>query len=184
MRKIAIAVSGKPGSGKTTYARFIAREYNLRYISNGMLFRKLAKERGLPFEEFHKLAEKDPTIDRLIDSRAIAEAEKGNVVVDGHLSVWVLKDVAHLKIICNAPLDVRARRVASRDGITFEEAKREILLREKSNFERASRYYNINLNDFSVADLVITTEKLDITGVKKVIKAFIDEFKRLNIELF
>ncbi|HFC49573.1 MAG TPA: cytidylate kinase, partial [Thermofilum sp.] len=30
MRKIVIAVSGVPGAGKTTYARFIAEEYKLR----------------------------------------------------------------------------------------------------------------------------------------------------------
>jgi len=184
MRRIVIAVSGKPGSGKTTYAKFIAQRYGLRYISNGMIFRRLATERGYSFEEFHRIAESDPSIDKLIDERAIEEAKKGCVVVDGHLSVWVLKDIAHLKIICDASFDVRAERVSKRDNLPIQDVKMLLRLREQSNSERAKKHYGIDLSDLSVADLVVSTEKLDVEGVKKVIKTFIDEYKRLNPLLF
>jgi len=184
MRKIVIAVSGVPGAGKTTYARFIAKEYNLRYVSNGQLFRQYAKEKGLTLIELHKMAEKDPSIDKEIDMRAVKEAEKGGVVIDGHLAVWILKDLAHLKIIFTAPLEVRASRVAGRDKKPMEEAIKELLTRENSNRMRAKKYYNIDIGDFSVADLVVNTEKHDVIGVEKVIKTFIDEYKRLHPELF
>ncbi len=183
-RKVSIAVSGKPGTGKTTYARFIAARYGLRYVSNGMLFRQLAREKGLTFEELHRIAEEDPSIDRLIDQRAIEEARKGGVVVEGHLAAWVLKDVAHVKIVFVAPLEVRARRIAAREGLSYEEALKQVLFRERSNEERARRYYGLDINDLSVADLVVSTLLLDVEGVKRVVAAFLDEYRRLHPELF
>ncbi|HFC49438.1 MAG TPA: cytidylate kinase, partial [Thermofilum sp.] len=158
--------------------------YKLRYVSNGQLFRQYAKEKGIALIEIHKMAEKDPSIDKEIDMRAIKEAEKGGVVIDGHLAVWILKDLAHLKIIFTAPLEVRASRVSSRDKKPIEEAIKELLAREKSNKMRAKKYYNIDVDDYSVADLMVNTEKLDVIGVKKVVKTFINEYKRLRPELF
>ena len=182
-RKLTIAVSGLPGAGKTTYAKHIAEFFNLRYVSNGLLFRRLAKERGYTFEDFHKLAEEDPNIDKEIDKMAKREALKGGVVVDGHLAVWVLKDIAHIKIIYTAPIDIRAKRVAMRENIPYEKALEGILLREKSNFQRALKYYKINIYDYTVADLVINTGILDIDGVKKITINFLSNYLRLNQDL-
>ncbi|RLE83944.1 MAG: cytidylate kinase [Thermoprotei archaeon] len=184
MRKLSIAISGRPGSGKTTYSRFIAKTYRLRYVSNGEIFRQIAKERGLSLTELHELAERDPSIDRMIDERAIEEAKKGGVVIDGHLAVWVLRKYVDLALIFIAPLEVRARRIAERDGIEFKRALEEIKLREESNRRRARDYYGVNIDDFSVADLVVSTGKLDVKGVIKVITSFIEEYKRLRPDIF
>jgi cytidylate kinase len=112
---LVIAISGKPGAGKTTYAKEVARLFNLRYVSSGSLFRQLAIERGVSLVELHKLAEKDFGIDRIVDGRAVEEAKRGDVVVEGHLAGWVLRDFSDLRIFFTAPLEVRAMRVAARD---------------------------------------------------------------------
>ncbi|MEM4805085.1 MAG: nucleoside monophosphate kinase, partial [Thermofilaceae archaeon] len=83
MRRLTVAVSGKPGTGKTTYARHIAQVFNLRYVSSGELFRRIAQERGIDLVELHRLAELDESIDREVDARALREAERGGVVVEG-----------------------------------------------------------------------------------------------------
>jgi cytidylate kinase len=184
MRCIVVAVSGTPGSGKTTYARFIAERYSLRYVSSGTLFRRLAEERGVSFLELHKLAEQSDEIDLEIDRRALQEASRGCVVVEGHLSVWVLRDVAHVKIIFNAPLEERARRIAARDGKSLEEATSEIRRREESNRRRALKYYGFDIRDYSVADLVINTGLLGESAVKEVLVCFFDNFKRAHPEIF
>ena len=79
---LVIAVSGKPGSGKSTLARALAERFGLRYVSLGMIFRRLASERGMTLEEFSRLAEEDRSIDRLIDTISRQEGERGCVVVD------------------------------------------------------------------------------------------------------
>ncbi|MEM4018475.1 MAG: AAA family ATPase, partial [Sulfolobales archaeon] len=91
---LVVAISGKPGSGKTTLAKNIARELNLRYVSMGQIFRDIATKRMISLEELSRIAEEDPSIDYLIDSTAIEEAKKGCVVLDGHLTGWILKDIA------------------------------------------------------------------------------------------
>ncbi len=181
---VVIAVSGTPGSGKTTYSRFIAEHYGLRYVSSGGLFREIARERGVSLLELHRQAERDESIDLLIDQRAISEALKGGVVIEGHLAVWVLKEIAHIKIIFDAPREVRAERIARRDGISFEEALREIVERERSNYERAMKYYGLNIRDYSVADLVVSTHHLSPEAIKKIILAYIEGFREKYPELF
>jgi len=176
MGNITIAVSGTPGSGKTTYARFLAERYGLRFVSNGMLFRELAKEMGVDLLELHRLAEQREDIDREIDERALQEAKRGNVVIEGHLAVWILRDIADIKIIVDAPLRIRAERIAQRESISIEEALSQIHLREKSNAERAMRYYKVDIRDYSVADLMVKTYPLDVNSVKNVIASFVDAY--------
>lgn len=181
---VVIAVSGTPGSGKTTYSRFISEHYGLRYVSSGQLFRDLARERGIDFLQLHQEAEKNPEIDLLIDQRAITEALKGGVVVEGHLAVWILRDIAHVKIIFDAPKEVRAERIARRDGTSVEEALREIEQREKSNYERALRYYGLNIKDYSVADLMVSTRHLPPDDVKRVVLTYLEAFREKYPHLF
>jgi len=183
-KRVTIAISGTPGSGKTTYAIFLAERYGLRYVSNGQLFRQLAAERGYDLITFHKLAERDRSIDEEIDRRALELAKQGGIVIEGHLAVWVLKDVADIKIIFDAPLEVRARRIAERDNKSFDEALREIVEREQSNALRAEKYYGLNIKDYRVADLVISTYPLDIESVKNVVAVFVDGYKKARSELF
>lgn len=181
-RRLVVAVSGKPGSGKTTYAKHIAATFGLRYVSSGGLFRKIAEERGLSLLELHRLAEEDESIDLEVDRRALEEAASGGAVVEGHLAVWLLKDVADLKIVFTAPLRVRAERVAKREGKSVDEALAEILSREESNRRRALKYYNIDIEDLSPCNLVIDTSVLDVEGVKAVVETFIREYLRTHPE--
>ena len=159
---LVVAVSGKPGSGKTTLARSLARDLGLRYVSMGEIFRSLARSRAMSLEELSRAAEEDPSIDHLIDGRALEEARSGCVVIDGHISAWILRDVAHVKILTYAPLSVRAERLARRDGKTVEEALREIRVREESEASRYRRYYSIDVNDIDVFDIIINTSSLGV----------------------
>ncbi len=157
-----IVISGPAGSGKTTYALKLAEKYGLRYFSAGQLFRKIARERGLTLSELSKIAEKDYSIDLEIDRRTLEEALKGNIVIDGHLTAWVVKEVADLRIYVTAPLMVRVRRIAERDGISLREAFYETVTREFSQRRRFLEIYGVDVANISWFDLVINTEKFSI----------------------
>jgi len=171
-----IAISGKPGAGKTTYAKEIADHFNLRYVSSGTLFRELAEERGVSFLELHKIAEKDFEIDKAIDQRALEEARKGNVVIDGHLAGWVLRDIADIKIFFTAPLEVRANRVAVRDNVPYEVALNELKAREESNKLRAKVIYGFDLDDLSIFDVIFNTTRLSKEVISETLKTLISKF--------
>jgi cytidylate kinase len=66
--------------------------------------------------------------------------------------------VADLKVFLTAPLEVRAERVARRDGVSFREALEEILKREYVQWERFKRLYGFDASDTSSFDMVFNTD--------------------------
>ena len=166
---LVIAISGLPGSGKTSLARRLAEKLGLRYLSLGEIFRRLARERKLTLEELSRIAEEDASIDKAIDDKAIEEASKGCVVVDGHISAWTLENTAHLKVLVMAPINVRAERIARRDGKSIEEALTEIRVREESESRRFMKFYGINIFDLSIFDLIVNSEKFSEEEVFEIV---------------
>ncbi|MDO8056974.1 MAG: AAA family ATPase [Candidatus Hermodarchaeota archaeon] len=154
---LTIAVSGLHGAGTTTVATALAEAFNLRYISAGIIFRQLAKEKGLSLSVFSKMAEEDPNIDQEIDDRTQHEAEKGDVVIDAYIAGWVTRRVANLAIYLRAPLEVRALRIAGRESRPFEEVLAETQIREESEQHRFREFYGIDVSDLRLFDLVLDT---------------------------
>ncbi|WP_457554862.1 (d)CMP kinase [Candidatus Pyrohabitans sp.] len=163
-----VTISGPIGSGKTTVARAIASRFNLRHISAGEVFRALAEERGMSLAEFSRYAEKHHEVDRLVDERQVELAKQGNAVVDGRLTAWLLPE-AELKVWLKAPLEVRAERVARREGISYQQALQETKLREKSEAKRYREIYGISLDDLSPYDIVINTALYEAEDVIEII---------------
>jgi cytidylate kinase len=171
-----ITVSGPHGTGKSTYAKALADALGLRYVSAGQLFRDLAKERGLTLEAFSRMAAEDPATDRLIDERTKAEGEKGGVVIDAQLAAWVVKDRADVKVLIVAPDDIRFRRIAERERISFEEARKQTLAREAIQKRRYQKYYGFDVSDLSIYDVKIDTGLYPIEKAKSVV---IESIQRL-----
>jgi len=164
---VVVAVSGPHGAGKTTVAKFLAKKLGLRYLSAGEIFRKMAAERRMSLEEFSKYAERHRRIDEEIDRRTIEEAKRGGVLVDARLAGWLLKD-ADLKILLTAPLETRVRRIAEREGRSYQEVLRETIRRERSEEKRFKKFYGIDLSDYSPFDIVLNTERISIEEMKKI----------------
>ena len=56
-------------------------------------------------------------------------------------------------------------RIGVREGQSIEDAKKETIERQASEAKRYMMYYNIDINDMSVYDLVVNTDELDPDGV-------------------
>ncbi len=167
-----ITVGGPIGSGKTTVAIAIAKRFGLRHISAGTIFREMASQKDLSLEEFSSLAESDDSFDHLVDSRQKELASSGNAVVDGRLSGRLIE--GDIKIWLTAPFDLRADRVANREGIELAQAKVDIEKREKSEATRYKKIYNIDLYDLSHYDVVLNTALWSAEGVIKIIETLIE----------
>jgi len=170
-----ITVSGPHGTGKSTYARALAEAFQLRYVSAGRLFRELAREKGVSLEVFSKMAAENPAVDNIVDERTRAEAEKGGVVIDAQLGGWMAKELADVKVLIVASDNVRFARIAKRDGIPFEEARKQTLAREAFQRERYERYYGIDVTDLSIYDVKVDTGAYPIEKAKSII---IDSVRR------
>ena len=153
-----VTISGPPGSGTTTLARSIAEKHHFELVSAGEVFRDLAKERGLSIAAFGELAEKDVSIDALIDVRQKEMAkQRDNIVVEGRLSGWMVEE-ADLRIWLTAPIACRAKRIATRDGMDEYTAREVTLAREESERKRYRNYYKIEIDDLTPYHLVMNSE--------------------------
>jgi len=152
-----ITISGNPGSGKTTVAKLLEKELDIKYIYSGMIFRDLAKEYKMSLEEFGKYCEEHKNIDVELDNRQIEVLKKGNVILEGRLAGWLAykNKIPAFKISIIADLDTRAKRVVNREKGNIEKKKKEIIERERSESTRYKKYYNIDLKDNSIYDIVI-----------------------------
>ncbi len=173
---LTIAVSGLHGAGTTTVAKALAEAFNLRYISAGMIFRQLAKEKGVTLAEFSKIAEEDPQIDQEIDDRTTREAETSNVVIDAYIAGWVVRRHADLAIYLHAPLDVRALRIANRESRQYEEILDETQVREESEQSRFREFYGIDVTDTRLFDLVLNTEHFNAVATISICTAAVKAY--------
>lgn len=164
-----ITVSGPHGTGKSTYAKALAEALHLRYVSAGQLFRDMAREQKLSLKALSARAAQDPSIDHMLDERTKAEAERGGVVIDAQLAAWIAGDLADVKVLLTAPNEVRFKRIAERDRVGVEEARKETEYRESIQQERYKKYYGIDVSDLSIYCLKIDTSQHEIEATKKII---------------
>lgn len=158
-----ITISGPPGSGKTTACNKLSEILGLKAVVFGRIFRELAAEKKMSLGELGAIAEADPSIDKMIDSRILEIArENEDIILESRLSAYMLSrnGIPAFKIYLDASPAVRMSRVGIREGFTPEEVEAETLERQKSEAKRYMMYYGIDIEDRSVYDLVINTDDL------------------------
>ena len=151
-----VTISGPPGSGKTTVGRLVAKALDCGFRSTGEAFRAIAEERRISLAELGRLAERDHTIDLELDRRVIATL-KDPSVLEGRLAgrMCAKHGIKAFKVWVDAPVEVRASRIAGREGKDPKKVMREMQVREESERKRYREIYKIDFADTSIYDLVV-----------------------------
>src|SRR5262245_41934480 len=138
-----ITISGEPGSGKTTVARLLADHLGVPHVYAGDFFRQEAQRRKLSLAAFNQLCESDHSIDRALDEQMKLRAIEGNVVLEGRLAGYIARQeqLNALKIWLTASEDVRAQRVAQREGDNWRDVLRVNHERHESDSKRYRDIY-------------------------------------------
>ncbi|MCX8181574.1 MAG: AAA family ATPase [Candidatus Methanomethyliaceae archaeon] len=179
--ELLITISGPAGSGKSHCASKLAELYGIPCHSVGSIFRRMASERGLSVEEFSKVVEKDPTIDRELDRRTAELASKGGQIIEGRLVSFFSQSFPNtLSFYLTAPFEERVKRIALREGISIDAAEVRTKMREESEKQRYKSLYNIDIDDLSVYDFVINTSKWDKESVVLLLKEIIDLYLKTS----
>ena len=154
---VTITISGTPGSGKTTVTNLLEKKLGIKSVYSGEIFRELAKKYKMTLEEFGKYCEENSEIDKELDEKQLDILKKGNVILEGRLSGWIahINNISAFKISIDTDIETRARRIVKREKGSIEKRKEEIQIREKSESLRYKSYYDIDLKDMSIYDVVI-----------------------------
>lgn len=172
-----ITVSGPAGSGKSTLAAGLADALGYAHVSGGDIFRSLAEEREISLVELNRLAENDEEIDLDLDRRLRTTArDEDDLVLESRLAGWMSGDHADLKLWLDAPLAVRAARIADREDKPVEEARTETRTRAESEALRYEEYYGIDITDLSIYDLSVNTARWSAAGVLDHVITAVEEY--------
>ena len=172
-----LTISGPAGSGKSTAAAALAEALDYDHVSGGDIFRDLADERGLTPLELNKQAEEDDDIDRDLDRRLreIA-ATRDDLVLESRLAGWMAGEHADFRVWLDAPLSVRAERIADREDKPVEVARSETERRGESEARRYLEYYDIDIEELTIYDLAVNTARLSPEAVIDVILTTVEGY--------
>jgi cytidylate kinase len=163
-----ITISGRIGAGATTLASRLSEKLGWDLLEGGDLFEKIHKELGV--SQLDVLARPD-SFDLAYEAR-IKEILKTKIhsIIQSHLAGFDaegIEGVFKILVICrdeegDDKADIRIDRLMNRDGISIEDAKHEIFVREKRNLEKFRKLYANNDEDWvywdtKYYDLVVNT---------------------------
>jgi len=174
-QKIVICIAGLTACGKSTAARRLAKKLGLKYASGGTALKEAALKMGYKASDkgwwesaegmrFLRHRARDSEMDRRVDDYLLKLAERGNVVLDSWTMPWLSRE--GFKIWLEVSAEERARRLAGRDGISNERARRVIEEKDGRTKRIYDRLYSFKLGeDYSPFDLVLDSERLSTDEV-------------------
>lgn len=155
-----ITVSGKIATGTTTLAKNLQKILGWEYVNAGALQRQYDREHGVNENERGAALRPDEHEREMEAYAQKTLTEKSHVVYEAWLSGFVARKIPGVfRVLMTCSDDtIRVDRVANRDNVTIEEAKRYIRTREKENIEKWQKIYGVkDFWDPKYYDLVIDT---------------------------
>jgi cytidylate kinase len=174
-----VTISHQMGAGGPEIGRAVAQRLGYRYVDQELL-QDAVRRYGVLEEKLSHLDEGKPTLFERFDAEtrhylAILQttllefAEADQVVLMGRGGQWLLRSIPHvLRVRVIAPFEHRVRqwirRTAELTGETpGQRAAAELVRRDDSEKKGRMRYlYEVDLDDPTLYDLVINTEKLPL----------------------
>jgi cytidylate kinase len=182
--RVVVCVCGLAGSGKSTLGRKLARRYGFKYYSGGDALKALALDEGYrqikrgwwespEGMRFLERRRRDSEFDRVIDAKLLEFAREGNVVLDSWTMPWLLD--RGFKVWLEASPERRAKRIAKRDGLGFEEALKALRVKESRTRSIYRKLYGFDLGgDLEPFHLILDTDNLGAGEVFSVLCMVMD----------
>lgn len=118
--------------------------------------------------EILEAAEGDPSWDKLLDARQVELANEEDCIVGSRLAIWMLPK-ADLRVYLKAGFEARVARIQAREGGNRENVARFTEMRDEKDRSRYLETYGIDMDDLSLAHLVIDTELWDARQIAEII---------------
>ncbi len=164
-----ITISGRIASGSTSLANQLAKTLDWRHIEGGDIFwERVRAKLNLDAKDTHKRPDEE---DKIFDEelKNIIKTEK-HLVLETKLAGFNAQNVPgvfKVLVICedlegNDQTQIRIDRLLNREGVSIEQAKEEVIEREKNDIEKWRKMYvngdeNWVYYDKKYYDLVVNT---------------------------
>lgn len=167
MKESIICISGNIAVGKSEVAKILADKLGFTLYKASESFRAYARKLNMSLVEFNDYVKNNPDIDLSIEEHTKEVASVNtNMVIDARLGFYVAPH--SFKVYMVADIDEAAKRLynASKNRgkeenyLSEKEAKNAIEHREKSEWERYMKLYNVDIHNLSSYDFVIDTTNL------------------------
>ena len=184
-----ITISGPGGSGKSTIAKALVKEYKAERIYVGGIRRQIAKDKGMTLSELNEYALTHPETDVDVDKKAAQDArdfaKDSMVIVEGRTQFYFLPE--SIKIYIKVTLEEGAKRIWK--SLQKEEIKQErneakvnsldeLIIKNKRrqeiDKERYKKYYNLDHTDESQYDFVLNTTNINAAEATQKVVNFIN----------
>ena len=123
---VKVTVSGHPGSGTSTLVHGLMDRFGWSSLNGGDVFRSEAKRRGMSLADFGELCQNELDVDRSLDEllKQRMQGDEAADIVESRLAGWwaYRLELPCLRIWLDVTDEERARRVASREGLSQAEA--------------------------------------------------------------
>lgn len=97
---------------------------------------------------------------------------RGDIVILGRGSQMILRDLpGALHVLCLAPLELRVQRLAQREGISLEEASRQVAENDRARAAFHRKFWKIDVDDPALYDLTIQTAALPYEAAAELVAA-------------
>ena len=166
-----IAISGNPGSGKSTVAKKLAKKLGWPRFYGGGIRRMKAQFLGLTLAEYNKLGEKNKNTDIEVDNylKQITGQHK-NCIIESRTAWHLMPDSIKIYIDVDekigaarvfAELKKHNKRNEDKKLNTLKAVLRSHRQRKQSDNKRYKKYYHFNLYDKKNYDFILDTTKLN-----------------------
>ena len=103
-------------------------------------------------------------------------ASVGSCILGSRLAIWLLKD-ANVRVYLHASLETRVQRIAKRDGEGYELSLQKTQERDARDQKRYKRLYQIDVDNYQCAELIVDTGQGDQTYVVRTILDYVTHHK-------
>lgn len=181
----SVIISGLPAIGKTTVAKGLAKEFDLKYLSGGDVLKELAEEQGFKTArddfwdtnfgmEFLTMRKTNSEFDKKVDEKLKKLFLEGGKIITSYTLPWLVQD--GIKIWLAGSQENSAKRMTVRDRISFEEALDIVKKRYQENKMIYKELYGFNFgDDLSVFDIIINTDNLSADEVLSAARSIVKE---------
>lgn len=179
----AIIISGMPAVGKTTVSRVVTEALGISMVGGGDVLKEMAVEEGFSpgggdwwdtadGMSFLKKRGKSSEFDKEVDSRLLQKAKRGGVVITSYPLPWLVEK--GLKVWLAGSAKSRARRMAKRDGMTVQQCRKVLAVRDRENYKLYKKIYGIEFGkDLKPFDLVVDTDSIDESRVAEIVLRYV-----------